>query len=372
MKILKVLAGVAGPAIAVGAWAWRRRRSRRQDAAGDESHTTELRDPLAEEPRRHGAKELSREARDALDRAIAKVVKKEFKRLCRKLPPDVTPGSRLGPATRALRAGKQPEYDEWEALYYMVRFFPRQVNLAYSILRAKYPEGITSPFRLVDVGCGPLAAQFAVAVLAAEGVAAPSGSGASKKPDVAVAGVDPSSAMRSLGRKVWCAWQREAGCARVAALSASMDALSESSGTFSSLPDLKRAKWLQVSLSITDVPEETDCWLTAFHAVYGGNLRSVTLTIEELCDLCEKWGCDPRIVFTTNETKQGLLDQMGDDWLGSVAKPRLCWKGGLERVTKRKRRLAQEAGVTSDAQNELQWEAKWNTLEGKDVMRKSS
>ena len=70
--------------------------------------------------------------------------------------------------------GEEPEYNEWDALFYVTWYQPRQINLALAILQKLYEDarkwlGSDFPLHIIDVGCGAfLAVQFAMAILAAE------------------------------------------------------------------------------------------------------------------------------------------------------------------------------------------------------------
>ena len=377
--IPKVLAGLA--VAAAGVWAWRRRRSRRQDAAGEESHATELWDPIADEASRHGTRSVdgrvrtqrldsSDAARDALDRAIAEVAEAEFKRLSDQLVTD-SPGAALGRAVESLHRGlepqSQPSYSEWEALYYLRRFLPRQVNLAYSILRGKYPEGIRTGFRMVDVGCGPRVAQLAVSVLAAEGAGASSVSDVAKR--VAVAGIEPSGPMRALGEKLWRAYRCAAEDGKEDVLVDAVEMLSGSSETFSSFAEFKGAEWARANWPGSEASGQCDWWLTAFHSVYVGNLEELIRTIDEVYALCEEEEVEPVFLFSTHEKKRGLLDRLEDDFGGCLKEPELFWKGVLVHTDERTRGWSCLPGVRAHGGWRLKWRAKWESMKGEDVVR---
>lgn len=383
-KVVLPLVGTA--VLAVGALAvgarktWKKWKNRSRYPGGGEART-QSRSRVTSQANRGSARSVRRRAsarkkvsptecldavRKALDEAIAEVAEAEFKRLSKQLPRRRR-GARLSQAIRsmgrALRSNGTPSYDDWESLYYITRFLPRQINLAYSSLQRTYPNGVRTGLRMVDVGCGPLAAQFAVAALVAEGVAALPGGAV---PRVAVAGIDPGGSMRALGSRLWCAFRgrvEESGIDDHV-----MKAVSGSSETFASFPEFKRSEWILRNLPVAEDATEIDCWLTAFHAVYRDGLEELTRTLDDVWDVYEVRGYEPRGLATTHESKKRLLDGLEEEFGPCDRGPGLRWQGVLGETTAFRKRLAGCCGVTEDAGRELRWPAKWETMHGQDVV----
>ena len=133
-----------------------------------------------------------------IDEAIATVAEEEFNRLCEITNNVAQVGENIKAALESLaklRDGLEPEYNEWDALFYVTWYQPRQINLALSILQELYQDvrkwqGPDLPLHIIDVECGALAVQFAMAILAAEGTPAECND------NVTVNGIDPSEPMK--------------------------------------------------------------------------------------------------------------------------------------------------------------------------------
>ncbi len=144
----------------------------------------------------------------ALDRAIAKVAKERFEELSEGLSHEQIARKVLRAlrSLEALRRGKMPEYNDWDALLYSTWYQPGHINLAYTLAR-KIPKDMNpletgkGGLRVVDFGCGGLAMQFGLALAAADTfrdhqVIAP----------VTVLSEDISESMKSIGWRVWHAF----------------------------------------------------------------------------------------------------------------------------------------------------------------------
>ena len=111
-----------------------------------------------------------------LDEAIAAVAEQEFNRLRRITNDDVQLAENVNAALDSLaklQYGVKPEYNEWDALFYLTWYQPRQINLALTILPGLYEDartdlGANFSLHIIDVGYGALAIQFAMAILATE------------------------------------------------------------------------------------------------------------------------------------------------------------------------------------------------------------
>lgn len=144
----------------------------------------------------HGAESI----RGMIDRAIAEVAEREYQRLIRGLSEEEV----VDHVRRALteleklssRKGGTPAYDcEWVALFYVTWYQARHINLVYSFLDQGSVEFPSRCLRVVDLGCGAMAMQFALAVFAAT----------SHQPGawISVTGIDNSRPMIAIGGKLW-------------------------------------------------------------------------------------------------------------------------------------------------------------------------
>lgn len=108
--------------------------------------------------------------------------------------------------------GIMPDYSENPALplLYNTWYQPRQINLVYSILRdgrwAKDERVLRMSSRrlsVIDFGCGSLATQFAIAILAADTTSRPN-----DIPEIRVISYDTSLEMIQYGERVWAEFAR--------------------------------------------------------------------------------------------------------------------------------------------------------------------
>ena len=134
---------------------------------------------------------------DVIDRAIAEVAQQEFQRLRRGLSEEEIVGHvhRALEELKKLGEGGTPAYDcEWVALFYLTWYQPRHINLVYSILdqtRVELPRRL----HVVDLGCGAMAVQFAMAVFAA--------TSDQTGTRVSLTGIDISRPMIAIGVELW-------------------------------------------------------------------------------------------------------------------------------------------------------------------------
>ena len=106
-----------------------------------------------------------------------------------------------------LRSGNQPDYsNEWVALFYVLWYQPKQINLAYGLINEMLNRRNGNAFtlnrngvlRIIDFGCGALATQFAVALFAAEAI----DTGPSFQ-EIMIDSFDINQPMIDIGRRVW-------------------------------------------------------------------------------------------------------------------------------------------------------------------------
>ncbi len=244
-------------------------------------------------------------ALEALDKAIARVAKAEFDRLRDGLE---TPAvackihDALCSMSR-LRSDRQPDYDEWDSLFYISWYQPRQVHLAYAILRELHKGKSVHGLRVVDVGCGAGAVQMAAALMAAESLRDLSDC------DIAVDGIEPGRAMRRLGEELWIEWWQLADdCSSLERLAAALDAMSSSCETFDS-----DGTW---ACSARDRPArrfaDSRWWLTAVHAVYKEGRENITCLCRRVLKCLDEGSCGVAcVVFTSDDSKKTHVDEMG-------------------------------------------------------------
>ena len=226
---------------------------------------------------------------DLVDRAVAEVAEHEFRRLTRALSEDeiVDHVHRALEELRKLRGGGTPAYDcEWVALFYLTWYQARHINLVYSLLDQR---SVRLPRRLhvVDLGCGALAVQFALAIFAATRDQA--------RTRMSLIGIDNSQPMIAIGVELWNRFKKmirkEAGGFRT--LDQVTSAISKEYRTFDSLDGYRRSldefiraevdcraaedrsNWppylvrqRAIRAAWDRLPAHTTYWLTSIHAVY--------------------------------------------------------------------------------------------------------
>ena len=113
---------------------------------------------------------------------------------------------------QGLGQGVMPNYSENLALplLYNTWYQPRQINLVYSILRDRrwiedeWVSRISSRrLSVIDFGCGSLATQFAIAILAADTISRPN-----DIPKIRVVSYDTSLEMVQYGKRIWAEFAR--------------------------------------------------------------------------------------------------------------------------------------------------------------------
>lgn len=201
----------------------------------------------------------------AIDQAIARVAKAEYTRLSSGKSPMECAEAVAGALNSwaSLRSGIQPEYNEWEALFYLTWYQPHQINLALAIIRHFLAP--PQPLHIIDVGCGALATQVAMAVAVSENTA--------RSPDAKsyeVHGIDPSYPMRNIGQLLWSELRsiikKES---KLSFLRRIFKAVGKNSRVYGSLKDYYRSDFAYKG----DNYPSMNCLLTAFHAIYSSNMK---------------------------------------------------------------------------------------------------
>ena len=212
---------------------------------------------------------------DTLDQAIVNVAEAEYSRLNSRISPDIRAGAVAGAlhSLADLSHGTPPKYNEWEALFYLTWYQPRQINLALAIIR--HFLATPQPLHIIDVGCGALATQMAMAVAVAESTAQYQQIAPLDHQNVEyseVHGIDPSSPMRNIGRLLWnqlrSIIKKEP---KLALLHRAFETVEENSHVYGSLKDYYRSDFYHRG----GIYPSMNCLLTAFHAVYKSNANQL-------------------------------------------------------------------------------------------------
>ena len=242
---------------------------------------------------------------EVLDRALLKVAESEFTRLTKGSDNSDVWGELVDDGLKSLdrlRDGRPPKYNEdWTALLYLTWYQPKQINLAYSLIKKllslrngdKFILSNSGRIHVVDFGCGALAMQFAVAFAAADALEQ-----GQSIDEVRIDSIDNSQAMISLGEKLWKQFKIEV-CEE------------------SSLYNLVDACCLiepQTSGARFDrrISDE-DNWLTAIHAVYHSNYIDVKRYLSQICN-----AINPDVSFITTFDAAPYNQLAGRDLIEAV------------------------------------------------------
>lgn len=233
----------------------------------------------------------------ALDEAIARVAESEYRRLSAGRRPEecLHCTEQALEALGALQRGAEPEYNEWDALFYVTWYQPRQVNLALALTRY-FLSRRSSPARdlhIVDLGCGSLAVQFALTIALAEARLM----GASI--DATVQGIDPSASMARVGEELWLEfWSIVNDNPHLSYVADSCDVISSSYTSHDSSDSYCASYEAHAQTTLTS----TDCWLIAAHTVYESNKLLIR---DQLTTIRTK--SEPALVIVTTHVSKAPL-----------------------------------------------------------------
>lgn len=196
---------------------------------------------------------------NALDLAVASVVKAEFQRLATAVGPEQTARNVLRSlrSFESLKQGVMPAYDEWDAVFYAAWYHPGHVNLAYTLI-----EKIPAPhnplksgkgsLHVRDFGCGTLAMQFGLALAAADSVAQ-----LRTVPRVNIFSEDSSQPMIAIGRRIWETFTSEIASRR-------------------KYPTLNALRQVCQGMTFEAQRKDTDTsWISVLHVAYEENAPQV-------------------------------------------------------------------------------------------------
>lgn len=265
-----------------------------------------------------------------LDETIASVAEHEFNRLSRKAGNDLQVADCIKAALESLgnlQYGVEPEYNEWEALFYVTWYQPYQINLALAVLQEVYENarqhlGPDFPLHIIDVGCGALAVQFAMAILATEyrqeGI------------KVIVNGIDPSDPMKKIGETLWLEfWSILSRRPELSDLSHTCDYMTSNCELFNSHSSYYCGySWDNA---------RPECWIVAIHAVYKSNIEKIRDSLRTLSNQYSP----SAILVTSHESNSGIARFVAgeDARFKKLNCDELTLQGELRETTQWRRRL---------------------------------
>lgn len=194
-----------------------------------------------------------------------------------------------------LKQGDMPDYNDWDALFYLTWYQPRQVNLVYSMLNGLKIDGTDRnilgsdrcKIRVLDFGCGCLATNIAVAIAAAD-LAAQN----YHVPIIEIDNIDISPAMILVGERIWELFQNKMRVPHKHPIRSIFDRVTYK--THSSLS------------SLGEPSPDTHCYVTAIHCAYE---QSHSLVRRNLQDLVRRF--NPTGLFlTTHLSKSDILEKV--------------------------------------------------------------
>ena len=225
-------------------------------------------------------------------------------------------GRRAAYSLEGLRSGSMPNYFSREVgLAYLAQYQLRQVNMAYTLFRARLAAGPldwTAGLQLADFGAGALAGAvgLALAVADLEQAGHPVGDG-----PLWVDAADTSETMLQLGREFLSHWRQV--CADRPALGAVQRALARLEVSCSSDIDSVRSR-----------SEAAVRWLSAFHALYaGGEAALGTALHAAVARLQPDW-----LLLTANESKKDLGNRVAESFSPVLVGPKPAGDWLLEPV----------------------------------------
>ena len=194
-----------------------------------------------------------------------------------------------------LKQCDMPDYNDWDALFYLTWYQPRQVNLVYSILNGLKIDGTDrnilgadiDKIRVIDFGCGCLATNIAVAVAAA-GLAAQE----RHVPEIEIDCIDISPAMILVGERIWELFQNKMRVPHKHPIRSVLDRITyKTHSSFS---------------SIGEPSPNTHCYVTAIHCAYERSHRLVRRNLQDLVLRFNPSG----LILTTHLSKSDILEKV--------------------------------------------------------------
>ena len=196
-----------------------------------------------------------------------------------------------------------PRYNNWDALFYLTWYQPRQINLVYSLLSkvgtSKSSDETISlkldlfvsgygSVRIIDFGCGCLATMFAVALAATD-----TNELGEEVPEIVIDCIDTSQEMMDIGIKTWTLFRDT--IRRI-----------DRHHPVCNIFDKISPKMVPYSYNSTPCPSanEVPCLISAIHCVYNQTIcETKSALISHINHL------NPvAVLLTTHSSKVSLLD----------------------------------------------------------------
>ena len=185
-----------------------------------------------------------------------------------------------------------PDYDEWDALFYLTWYQPEQIHLAYDLLKRfevnwaiEKKSGWNGDVfgfrngnvRILDYGCGALAMKFAISLVATDAITK-----GVRISNICIDSIDRSPAMIRIGQRVWYTF-------------ADIIRHRDQDNPICSIIDRTvnncHINYDTLKESVPDVP----CFITAIHCSYTENAKETKSVLAKLTDRYNPVG-----VFLTN------------------------------------------------------------------------
>ncbi len=262
---------------------------------------------------------------EALDEAIATVTWREYMQLRERRPIGFTKRlERAFESIERLQGRQQPDYDNWDAPFYVSWYQPRQVHLVFAVLDQYRPPPSRKALQIVDLGCGAWAAPIAIAMLAARGHPALS------RRKVSIHGIEPQDPMTQVGKELWLEF-------RVAAEDRGLDTdffdpMINDDGIFTS-----GETYLDELVS----DASADSWLLAIHALYDKSRSHIGRFLDRYRERLAS-GLRYELVTTDgSKHKLEILERVVGEIARNRPRPKPIWKDPLPKTRECRLRIGE-------------------------------
>ena len=279
---------------------------------------------------------------------------------------------------RLLQSGGIPTYNDWDALFYLTWYQPKQINILYSLIQWLKKDwklkdlpwwngdifGLKGgKIHVIDFGCGSLATMFAIAIAAAKsyGLSIPVS-------NIVFDNIDKSRSMTKLGKRTWDEF-------------VSIMTLRHPNHPLCSIFDTIDFKIHLQSHRVGEKLVNSHCFIVAMHCVYEESIKTVRDRLSSLCTHFQPVG----VFITSHEFKLDLLNRVSSVELTKTRVeipnqshiPSEFGLGKLERTTEWRRLLANKlqnnrkrfiesgldlrGGINPESISLLRRDVKWNT-----------
>ena len=280
--------------------------------------------------------ELTQLVAPILDEAIVTVAEQEFDRLRSAANSDAQVAENITEAVKSLalmQYGREPKFNEWDVLFYITDYQPSHINFALQVLEGliqETPDGLAGglPLHIIDVGCGALGVQFAMAILAA--------ASNFDSANIVVKGIDTRPAMKAIGTTLWKQFRVLVDQSpKLSALSLACDGLTTRAEVYDSYASFCRAA---ITPSHADTPPE--CWFVSLDPVFESNRDEINGALQTLhegyCANVRLAACfELKLVIDRCVSGEGLQSK-------GLRKEELPFQGKLPRTSKWRAELVAE------------------------------